>query len=481
MRIPSCRFATVIAVLAMICTTIPGANTVVAQQSAPSSMQVIAHGVDNFDGSTMMWQVSQRNAGTDRDVAPTETETGFVYASGDPLTIADSTAARGDYLRFSAAAFHPRGALQLVVGDSDTTYTEIALSSNDLGGDYTSNGIQTPTGDHAVELERNSLPNGATDTYAPTSESAYLLHVTSGTISILDDEDATYDRSEGESITITGEIRITATSDATYVIASIGPEVTVPPFVTDETGTLTVEQFDCPAGTDPTSDASSCTAVEEPWIVNIHPSGRDDDSADLNIPDDGVNDGGTWTWTDMSVGTWYISPATAESDNFEIVVSGATADGDHFNAEITANEETVVSIYLVGERPTGNGWLDIARLSCDAELPDHIALDTPGCVANLDGAPSFTLIRVNDDEIDFDESNVSLTDDGLYRVSDVPAGVYVIAFAVPEDSDVRIGGDVVPAGGVLRYIVLVSPEGQTVVIYAESDVVAPDPGATPQG
>lgn len=481
MRNSCSRLAAFVTILTLLASSLSIPLTTLAQNSGTSTRQVIAHGVDTFDGSTMMWQVSRQDAGTDRGADPSETATGFVFASGSALTIADSSAQRGDYVRTGAAAFHPRGAVQLVVADEATTYTEISLSGDDLGGDYTSNGVQTPSGDHAVELWSGTLSSGATDTYTPDTDYAYLLHVTSGSVSILDDENTTYDRGAGDSITIVGEIQITASSDATYVVASIGPGVTVPPFVGGDTGTLTVEQFDCPAGTDPTADASSCTAVEEPWIVNIHPSGRDDDSADLNIPDDGVNDNGTWTWTDMSVGTWYISPATEDSDNFEIVVTGATAEDSHYNAEIAADEETVVSIYLVGERPTGDGRLDLARLQCEDALPDHVSMETPGCTANLDGAPSFTLTRVNDDSVTFNESNAVLTDDGFYRVENVPAGIYVISFGDPEENDVRIGGDVVPAGGVLRYTVSISPEGQTVVIYAESNVTTvPSPDATPQ-
>jgi hypothetical protein len=370
------------------------------------------------------------------------------------------------------------------VGTSDSTYTDIALASDNLGGTYTSNGIQTPSGTRAVELLQGTLPNGADYSYAPDTEFAYLLHVTDGSLTFVDDENTSYDRSAGESITVTGIIEITATSDATFLIASIGPEVTVPLFANGETGTLTVEQFDCLSGTDPTVDASNCTPVAEPWFVNIHPSGREDDALDLNIPDDGVNENGKWTWTEMSAGTWYITPAASESDSFQIVVTGATAEEDHYNAEISAGEETVVSVYLVGERPSGNGWLDIIRTSCEVPLTELSPVEMQNCARSTEGAPAFTLVRVNDDSVRFDESGVTLTDDGFYRLADVPSGVYVISFNVPESNDLRIqvSDGSGPAGGVLRYTVFIAPEGQTIVIYAEGPF-APDvnPNATPEG
>lgn len=483
MRIRLSRLAAVIMVLALAVSMTGAYVPVTAQQTPSLSQSVIAHGVDSFDGSAMSWQVSQKDAADSQNATPMETVTGFVYASGGPLTMADSSTEQGDYIREGAAAFNVRGINQIVTGGtSTTTYTQIALTSDDLGATYTSNPVQTPNGSHAVELISISLASGTTNSYTPVSEFAYLLHVADGSVTLVDDENTSYDRNAGESITVTGDMEITATSNATVLIASIGPEVTVPSLGNGETGTLTVEQFDCPAGTDPTSDASSCTAVVDPWFVNIHPSGREDDALDLNIPDDGVNENGKWTWTEMSEGTWYITPAASESDNFQIVVTGATAGEDHYNAEISAGEETVVSIYLVGERPTGNGWLDIIRTTCDVPLTDLTVQEMEGCPLNTDGAPSFSLQRVNDDSVRLDETSVTLTEEGYYRVSDLPAGVYVISFNVPEQEDLRVRGDVTNAGGMLRYTFFIAPEGGTRLIYAEGPY-APDtsPDATPAG
>ncbi len=476
------RLLTIAVAFLVVASTMFGQGPATAQQPTPGSRAVIAHGVDTFHGTTMMWQVAQVEAGNDQNTAAGEASTGFVYASSGPLTIADSTAGRGDYLREGAASFHPSGAVQRVEGESGSTYTEIFLDSESLGGTYSSNGIQTPTGTRAVELLKVDLPSGAADSYTPDNEFAFLLHVASGSVTLVDDENSSYDRTAGESITVTGAVEITATSDAVILIASIGPEVTLPSLDSGETGTLTIEQFDCPAGTDPTSDASSCTAVVEPWFVNIHPSGREDDALDLNIPDDGFNENGTWTWTEMSAGTWYITPAAAESDSFQVVVTGATAEDDHYNAEITGGEETVVSIYLVGERPTGNGWLDIIRTTCDVPLTDLTVPEMENCALNTDGPPSFTLQRVNDESVRLDESSATLTDEGHYRVSDLPAGVYVISFNIPDQGDLRVRGDVVNAGGMLRYTVFIAPEGQTTVIYAEGPFDPnTEPAATPEG
>lgn len=482
MRNVRSRVIAILSFLALLASSIGVSSPVAAQPAADSTQVAIAHGVENFDGSTMMWQVIEQTAAPDSSVS--EQPTGFVFASGDALTINNSNSG-GDYLRPGAAVFHSNGSQQIVTGANQTSYTDIALSSNELGGTYTSNGVQTPGGTRAVELLKGTVTSGADTTYTPENEFAYLLHVVDGSISILDDENGSYDRGAGESITVTGAIDISSTGDATYLIASIGPEVTLPELPSEGSGTLTVSQFECAEGTDPNADASSCTPVTEPWFVNIHPSGREDDSADLNIPDDGVNENGSWTWTEMSAGVWYITPAASESETFQVVVTGATAEETHYNAEIVDGEETIVNIYLVGERPTGNGWLDLARLTCSEPMGPAVALDDPTCVRNTDGVPNFTLVRVNDESVVFDQSSATLTNDGFYRVADIPAGVYVISFDVPEESDLRIGvtDGSGPAGGVLRYTVFIAPEDQTIVIYAEGPFsTEPDPGAeaTPQ-
>jgi hypothetical protein len=186
----------------------------------------------------------------------------------------------------------------------------------------------------------------------------------------------------------------------------------------------------------------------------------------------------------MSAGTWYITPAATDSDSFQVVVTGAIAEDTHYNVQISAGEETVVSIYLVGERPTGNGWLDIIRTTCDVPLTDLTVPEMQSCARNTDSPPAFTLVRVNDAAVRFDESGVTLTDDGFYRLADVPAGVYVISFNVPEDNDLRIqvSDGSGPAGGVLRYTVFIAPEGQTIVIYTEGPFTPnTNPVATPEG
>jgi len=318
-------------------------------------------------------------------------------------------------------------------------------------------------------------------TYRPTSDFAYVLHVTDGSVRLVDDASASFDLAAGDSLTLTGDATLSSDANGTFVIGSIQDQVTVPPMPSAGGGTLTVAQFDCPEGVDPAQDGSQCTPVEDPWGVTIHPSGHDDTDADLRIPEDGVEENGVWSWTETSEGIWYVNPDAAPeaADGFEVVVTGAELKGENYDATVTNGKETVVNVYLVGERPVVDGsTFEIRYFRCEEGGPGMDSSE--GCQPlDMDLSVSLTLLNT---ETTLTEADAVSTDNSVIRFEGLTPGLYSVFVGTLDQIDAEgvyvHGSDIRQNLDMFLYLVNISEPGSQnfIEVYAVDTIV--DSGET---
>jgi hypothetical protein len=109
------------------------------------------------------------------------------------------------------------------------------------------------------------------------------------------------------------------------------------------TGSLVIQQIDCPYGTDINVSVDGCELATQPWAVDLTSTATGDT---WSLFGDGWEyDSGTWVLESMPEGTYTMT--VLSNGNWDIWVQGATGDN---LVGVTADDETYITIYSVDRR-----------------------------------------------------------------------------------------------------------------------------------
>jgi hypothetical protein len=304
----------------------------------------------------------------------------------------------------------------------------------------------------------------------------------------------------GDATQLTGPASLIAgaDSDAHWMIASIGQQVDVPPIPTpamtptptsvatpSTAGSLIVNLFRCPDGTDPLVAPTECIVSDIVWDVTIAPQGDADPASERTLSNNSVNIVDTsYRFPDLPAGTWVVRPDMSWMDpgqRFEI-----TGDiiplGGIWGVEIVAGEVAEITIYLIDpQAEPGTGSLTIEMLECPAGIDPSI--DTTGCVLASD-APNVEVSRVTQAETIIYNTlwDAANPQPGVFTLENIEPGTFLL---LVEDGGlwtadaVTMGGDAYWDGGFWAVNV---PEGNSAYVSMfHAPVVPPDEPDIPQG
>jgi hypothetical protein len=485
-----------VSIVILLCLLLPSLSSMgaVAQPSEPStsSGQVIAHGIDALAGASLSWRVEVLTALPGATAAFGDVDTGFAIGDQDPVIATDRDTGRSAWLEGGNALFHPGGTtLRLASATgSDASLHAITLTADNAsaGAMFQGTPFQAPAGTHTIELMRDVMAGGDSAAFDTANAFPYLVFVTDGSLQVTDESGAVTDLGAGSAMEVTGSsILDTAIGDgATWLIASIGPEVVVPPLpvapgAETAVGSLVIDMMDCPEGTDPLTDASACrpaTLIED---ISLSPQGDDDPAKVRTLEEDATEIGtGSYRFTDLPAGTWVVQPSEpwyGMSQGIEIT-GDIVPLGGIWGAVVNAGEESRITLYRIGVKELGDeGALTVQLFECPPRTDPNI--DASMCLPQF--AHDWDILLAPpagmDDIIDLITAKQHATDLGYggYTWDNLTTGTWRIsAIALIEDVDVEtyMFGDAYPQDGgwavdivvqdvAMVDIYLVLPEGHT--------------------
>lgn len=231
-----------------------------APSPATGHAQVIAHGVSALPAQNLAWRIVEDTAELREQAVAEERALGFALASGQAILISDQRTAQLQRLAAGEASFVAGGSLQqrTSLDAGPTPYYRLALvpaeRATDAGGDrllFAGAAWSAPAGDQFdLDLLRNVVaPNEAAT--IPATNGLTVILATAGSIEVEAGIDAPVRLETGQAANFAGELTIfgVGLDPATYVAATLGPEVPPPP--APATGSITIDVLGCPAGLTP--------------------------------------------------------------------------------------------------------------------------------------------------------------------------------------------------------------------------------------
>ncbi len=374
-----CRFRwQVVAAFLAVCSLVlmslvPSVSLAQTGGAATSHAQVIAQGVDLMPRARVVWRVTGSEAMPADEAGFHPRTLGFTIGLDDAFLITDGDSGANTLIDAGEAAFHKEGAserrsstsnrdidyvnIELIVADA--VETSESLGSSDLlfaGDDF-----RAPRGNRDVHLTRDVLAPDENGAFAATSNSPYLLYVTNGVVHVTDETGTVSELSEGDVAEFEGDIALLPVDDqgATWMIASIGDEVELPPLPTptttpeaDESGTLEMRLELCPDGFE---EACVPTTNEEITVPAFHHV----DDENWIIPDRAnlTEDDTVYTYDDLPIGDYTTGPEDASQPGLRI--EGATWDDElkGWVFEIVEDETTVLTLQIAPEADETGSFL----------------------------------------------------------------------------------------------------------------------------
>mgnify|MGYP006926216449 CR=1 FL=1 len=241
----------------------------------PSTGQVIAHGIDSLPGTSVTWRLGFVTApppGIDARFG--SFDPGFAVGWEQPVIATQLPSGESAYLEPGQAVFHPSTSTLRVTSTTgvDEGFASIELTTDapDPGASWIGDPFVAPSGTHDLRLTSDILAPNETATFAPANDLPYMVYVHAGSLQVTDANGALSQLATGEATQVTGAASLLAAADtgAHWMIASIGPQVDVPPLPTPvttpattptATGSLVVQLLRCPDGTDPTIAPTECS------------------------------------------------------------------------------------------------------------------------------------------------------------------------------------------------------------------------------
>ncbi|MBA2470369.1 MAG: hypothetical protein H0V37_13275 [Chloroflexia bacterium] len=241
-----------------------------------------------------------------------------------------------------------------------------------------------------------------------------------------------------------------------------------------DTGSLLVTLYDCPAGSDPENDPSSCELNAEPWDVSVANIGQTE-TTEWTLASDALDLGDSQYWFELLPATslTFYPDGAREVGTSDVVVTGDPyVLGNLWTIDIPYHGAGEAMLYHVepGEEPADTGSLFFAELICPAGTDGS---DLSPC--QNAGEPWDILFE----NVDTGETYSAFADaepemQGQFSFPALPAGTYTMYGANPSDDglvyldgDVETGGDwptvTISGGGEhILYVYFVPPGGSDV-------------------
>ncbi|MDQ3442918.1 MAG: hypothetical protein M3490_04840 [Chloroflexota bacterium] len=209
-------------------------------------------------------------------------------------------------------------------------------------------------------------------------------------------------------------------------------ELTLKVIVDDrgDTGSLLVTLYDCPAGSDPERDSSSCDLTSEPWEVSVADIGQSD-VTEWTLADDALNLGDGQYWFELlpPASLTFYPDGAREVGTSDVVVTGAPyVLGNLWAIDIPYHGTAEATLYRVppskSDPPVG-GTGSLVIYQSDCPYGTDPAVNTSACATSTD---PWAVIVTNDatgEPWDLLFDGVAY-DTGTYVLEALPAGSYSI-------------------------------------------------------
>jgi Bacterial TSP3 repeat len=372
---------------------------------ASGTSQVIAQGVVDIQDGDLRWQITEGTAPPPANAAASRSDLGFLIVDSGVLLAEDAATGEQHRLPPGEAMLTLDGAEQVraAMGSEPAVYRSLALvGADDTPPDddslrFTSEPFPGPGARHDVDLLRDALGPSGTMTI-PAGAVPTLVLVLDGVAEVASETGDVFSLGEGEAISLTGPVVVTATENgATMTAAYIGP--TVPRLAqsaatpipgrrvieTPATPTLEgAEALPAATGTVPASDDAD---DDEDGLTNAAEVEAGTDPSLTDTDEDGLTDG-------EETGEIGTSPLSADTD------SDGVLDGD----EVAQGTDPLDGIAAA---PIEEG--------AAAEPPPASAGTAPGD-SDGDGLEDVIEVELGTDPIDTDTDDDGSTDGDEYYV-----------------------------------------------------------------
>jgi hypothetical protein len=380
---------------------------------ASGTAQVIAQGVVDIQDGDLRWQITEGTAQPPADATESTGELGFLIVDSGVLLAEDVTTGEQHRLPSGEAMLMLGGAEQVraALGSEPAVYRSLALvdadgappADEDLP--FASEPFQGPGARHDMDLLRDALGPAETMTI-PAGAAPTLVLVLDGVAEIASETGDVFSLGEGEAVSLTGPVVVTATDNgATVTAAYIGPAVPqlaqsaatpVPgQRVIESPGTPTPDAAEVlPAATATARQTASDEADDdEDGLTNAAEDEAGTDPSLADTDEDGLTDGEEIN----EIGT---SPLSADTDSDGVLDGDEVAQGtDPLDGLAAApTEETPATDEVPVEEPTAAGVTAAPGDSDGDGLEDAIELE------------------LGTDPVDLDTDDDGLTDGDEYYV-----------------------------------------------------------------
>ncbi len=416
-----------------------------------SSAQVIAQGVDTFSRGDLVWRVIEAEAAPGDEARFGRRGRGFTLAAGEPVIVTSVTTGQNTYLSEGQAHFTAQGQNERRASHTSraSAYLGIelvaensALANQDAPSiAFTGESFSSPRGDYNVQLTRSVALRGEEASFSPEDDAPFLVIVTEGAIQVSPGDATPVELDEGGHAEFTGDIEIlaSATEGATWLIASIGAEVEIPPIPTaepsNETGSLEILLERCPDGFDAPCEPTTNDDVTVPAFRNI-------DDENWIIPDRASvsDDETTYTYTDLPAGRYTTGPEDDSPNNVNLDGARWSNDNDGWDFRVRAGRTTTLRLQVI---PESTGTVFVTLYDCpDGSDPSDSVDD---CVISSDpwnAGISDIGQGSRDDWTLFDDAVAQV--DGDWWFESLPATSLILfpaGFEPSGDFEVYVGGD----------------------------------------
>jgi len=380
---------------------------------ASGTAQVIAQGVVDVPDGELRWQITEETAPPPANATESTSDLGFLIVDSGVLLAEDVATGEQHRLPPGEAMLTLAGAEQIraALGSEPAAYRSLALIDVDgtpPAGDnppFASEPFPGPNARHDMDLLRDAL--GPTETMTiPAGSVPTLVLVLDGVAEVASETGDVFSLGEGEAVSLTGPVVVTATENGAIVTAAYtGPtvprlaQVAATPVperrVIESPGTPTPEVAEArPAATATTRQSVSDDADnDEDGLTN---AAEDEAGTDPNLADtdeDGLTDGEE----SAEIGT---SPLSADTD------SDGVLDGD----EVAQGTDPLDGI---GAAPTEESAP--AEESSTEEPTPASAVAAPGD-SDGDGLEDAIEVELGTDPVDPDTDDDGATDGDEYYV-----------------------------------------------------------------
>lgn len=428
----------------------------------PPSGQVIAHGIDTLPGTSMSWRLGMLTASPGAIAEFGTFDTGFAVGYQQSVLTTQLPSGESDYLGQGQALFHANGSTLRVASASGMAvpYLDIALTTDapDPGASWSGDAFTAPAGTHAIRLTSDSMKAGETGTFVPDNDLPYVVYVFAGALQITDDNGIVIELMAEGASQITGTASLLAgTGGAHWMIASIGPQVTVPPMPTSAptptpiatppvAGAVVISLFECPEGSDPLVDTSPCIPATFMWDIALSQQGVNDPTTDVMLLGDGVaRDDGSWVIPQMATGIWVVRPEPVGANmTMRVEILGDVVPlGGIWGVQVNGGQESELAVYLIGTLPTAEtGTLTIEMYDCP---PGVDPLSDPSACSLASNVPNVEVSRITQSEMIIYNTlwDAVSPQAGVFILEDIETGLFMV---IPDETGIWPADEVVMGG-----------------------------------